>query len=165
MKLLAHLKKDYPNFTFIEGTTFVWSPQDKTITYRSNALTHVAGQWSLLHELSHGILGHSTYRSDIELLKMEAEAWRKATEMAPHYNLTIPDDYAQNCLDTYRDWLHLRSKCPRCSAHSLQTDAHTYKCINCAHYWKVSNSRFCRPYRRSQNKKTPPSHAEKAMFL
>lgn len=148
MSLLARLKKDYPDFTFTKGDIFVWSPKDTAITYKADSLATKSGQWSLLHELSHGLLGHTAYQSDIELLKMEAAAWHKAKKIASTYNINISEEYIQNCLDTYRDWVHLRSKCPVCGNHSTQRDARTYNCFNCNNTWYVSSSRFCRPYRR-----------------
>lgn len=165
MMLLQKLLKDFPQFTFQDGPTFLWSPRNQTVRYRNADLNQPVAQWTLLHELSHGLLGHQQYQSDIELVKMEAEAWQKATELAITYGIAISEDYIQNCIDTYRDWLHLRSKCPQCTVHATQTDPQTYRCYNCLHTWHVSSSRFCRPYRRSHNKKTSPSQAAKAMFM
>jgi hypothetical protein len=62
----------------------------------------------------------------------------------------IDEEHIQNCLDTYRDWLHKRSTCPRCDSHGLQT-SEQYKCYNCRAVWRVGNERFCRAYRSLQS--------------
>jgi predicted RNA-binding Zn-ribbon protein involved in translation (DUF1610 family) len=56
-------------------------------------------------------------------------------------------DHIQDCLDTYRDWLHRRSRCPTCGMHVLQDKSNSYKCFNCGTSWQVSGRRFARPYR------------------
>lgn len=147
MKLLNKLQQDYPDIRFTESTVFCWSPNNSSVSYVPKLVNSDAGCWTLLHELAHGILGHTNYRNDFELVKMESEAWQKAKQLSVDYGILIDDDYVQDCLDTYRDWLHLRSTCPECTNNSLQSDENTYKCINCGQSWRVSNARFCRPYR------------------
>lgn len=75
----------------------------------------------------------------------------------PYPLLPISEDHIQDCLDSYRDWLHKRSLCPDCRLSSIQTDAHTYTCVFCHKKWRVTAERFCRPYRRKlgQNITTP----------
>jgi hypothetical protein len=75
------------------------------------------------------------------------EHWSPTTKTIT-YNLNQEDDHVQNCLDTYRDWLHRRSSCPQCGAHVLQRDVSTYQCFNCQTRWHVSSGRFVRPYRK-----------------
>jgi hypothetical protein len=147
MNLLAKLKDDYPEINFTEGIVFCWSPKSSSVSYVSRLITSNTGTWTLLHELGHGLLGHTNYSSDIELVKMEAAAWQKAKKISADYNISIDEDHIQDCLDTYRDWLHQRSRCPECTNASLQIDPNTYKCSNCGQSWHVSNARFCRPYR------------------
>lgn len=164
MQLLSQLIQDFPDITFEPGNDFHWSPKTQSVTYRQNLLALKPGEWTLLHELGHGVLSHRTYQSDLELLQLEVAAWQKAEEIAQKYGMEIPDEHIQNCLDSYRDWLHLRSTCPTCNVHSLQTDANHYKCLNCGQVWSVTNSRFCRPYRRKEHKKTSPPQSERATF-
>jgi DNA-directed RNA polymerase subunit RPC12/RpoP len=144
---IAELKKDYPQFKFKAGKQDFWSPGSKTITYNPESPLRKL-QYSLLHELSHALLDHQKYTTDFELLKMETEAWHKATEISPKYGLEINQDHVQNCLDTYRDWLHRRSRCPRCGMHVLQDNQGSYKCFNCQTKWSVTDKRFTRTYRR-----------------
>ena len=149
LQVLKKLEDDYPNLTFIEGEAFFWSPKDQSVTYATSSTQPEVSTWSLLHEVSHGILGHSEYGSDFELVKLEAEAWQHATQLAKKYKIQIDPEHVQDCLDTYRDWLHRRSSCPTCGMVSTQEDPKTYRCFNCKSTWHVSNSRFCRPYRRT----------------
>jgi hypothetical protein len=146
--LLARLRADYPAITFTEGDTFYWSPETKTIVYANISTQPDIAMWSLLHEVSHGILEHNAYRTDFELVQLEVAAWQTARSLAKQYGITVDSEHIQDCLDTYRDWLHRRSGCPTCGTVSAQKDPNTYECFNCHTNWHVSNSRFCRPYRR-----------------
>lgn len=146
--LLSNLRADYPNINFVKGDSFFWSPKDMTITYSASSTQPEIADWSLLHELSHGILGHTTYQSDFELMELEVEAWNYASKLSKDYDIKIDPEHIQDCLDTYRDWLHRRSTCPKCNTVSTQKDSTTYNCFNCKTTWKVSGSRFCRPYRK-----------------
>lgn len=143
--LAARLAADYPQFKFKPGVQEHWSPRTKTITYEPEAENL---KYGLLHELAHALLGHDSYHNDFELVKLESQAWQKAAQIGRQYGIKINEDYIQNCLDTYRDWLHRRSKCPSCGMHTLQQNAHSYKCFNCGEIWHVSAGRFARSYRR-----------------
>lgn len=138
--LIHKLKASYPDFSFVKAEHFSWSPETQTIFYdpsQANA-THL-----VLHELSHGILGHRQYRRDIELVAMETAAWEKAREYADEYNVRFKEPIIQDHLDTYRDWLHARSTCPQCSANGYQTKAFEYECPACTHKWRVNEARLC----------------------
>ncbi len=149
-KLIKQLGARYPQLRFVPGTSFYWSPQTQEVFYKDDAkLTEVA-LWSLLHEAGHALLEHQNYQSDLELVIMESEAWQKATELAAECAVTpIDPDHIQDCLDTYRDWLHRRSACPVCGTKSLQASSVLYSCFNCRSTWQVSAARFCRPYRKT----------------
>lgn len=145
INILRLLRQDYDHISFVAGSIAQWSPANKKIVYVPTEET--ADLWSLLHELGHAILGHNTYKTDINLLQKETAAWEAAKKAAQNYAVVIDEDYIQNCLDTYRDWLHKRSACPRCGYHGVQSSERLYSCINCRSIWQVSASRFCRPYR------------------
>ncbi len=155
--LLARLRKQLPGVRFEPGEAFSWSPAHATVTYRAARADGENEAWSLLHEAAHALLGHAGYKHDVELLLLEAAAWEKAREVAKEFDLTIDEDHVQDALDTYRDWLHQRSTCPRCASASLQISPRDYRCHNCLATWHVSASRFCRPYRLSvaATKKSP----------
>lgn len=145
-ELIKRLGEDYPQFKFRKGAQEHWSPKTNTITFNPNrSMDQIC--YGILHELAHAILDHSTYESDFELLKLEAEAWEMAVNIGKKYDIEINESHMQQCLDTYRDWLHKRSTCPTCTTHVLQRDANNYRCFNCQTIWQVSAKRFVRPYR------------------
>lgn len=149
-KLIDQLRKDYPYFTFVKGDRAFWSPNDKTIVYTTRKAHSLS---TTLHELGHGLLEHIGYQSDMDLLHKERAAWKKARTLAGNYSVDLDESYIENCLDTYRNWLHDRSTCPRCKHHGLQPSDRRYSCLNCKLAWKVSDARFCRTYRLSIDKK------------
>jgi len=176
--LLASLQVAFPELTFTPGKVFVWSPETDEVFYKINDEQLTINdessvgkrktengkhdEWSLLHETGHALLGHTSYKADIELLKLELAAWEKAKELGKQFDIVIDEDHIQDCLDTYRDWLYRRSICPTCTSKCLQqSDYKHYRCYNCHTTWKVTPSRFARPYR-SVRKATPSLlfHAE-----
>ena len=156
MDLLEQLRASYPHLAFTAGKTFVWSPETQEIFYKADSFGDVKHRWSLLHETGHALLGHTGYQTDIELIKLEMAAWDKAKALATQLKLIIDEDHIQDCLDTYRDWLHARSICPTCTTKALQqSDMTHYRCHNCHTTWKVTPSRFARPYRATKGVQTP----------
>ncbi len=155
--LLGKLREMLPHVIFEPGEAFFWSPEHSRITYKAFSTEKPQHTWALLHEASHALLGHKSYQKDLDLLLLEVEAWKKAKELAKRFGIVISEDHIQDCLDTYRDWLHQRATCPRCSTVSLQVSTREYRCHNCLAGWSVSASRFCRPYRMSStsNRKSP----------
>lgn len=145
--LLAQIAADHPDLEFIESAHFSWHAGKKHVSFKKVGKHVEQNMWALLHELGHALLGHADFTHDVELLQLEVAAWEKARGLADHYGLTIDEDYLQDCLDTYRDWLHLRSTCPTCYARSLQASQRCYRCFNCQTEWTVTRSRLCRPYR------------------
>lgn len=143
---VEQLVERFPELTFEPGDQFLWSPQTRTVHYRRTA--NATDVWSLLHETSHGLLDHSNFTSDFELLSLESAAWARAEELAASLELDpIDREYIEDCLDTYRDWLHRRCTCPNCAQESLQTSSTTYQCLNCGQTWQVTQNRHCRLYR------------------
>lgn len=150
--LLSRLKTDYPQFSFKPSDNFLWSSSDNTIYYDDkNDNKHAF----LLHELSHALIGHSNYDSDIQLIAIERQAWDRAKDLATSYGVTISDQIIQSTLDSYRDWLHARSTCPDCKATGLQIE-NNYVCPACNHRWHVNEARTCalRRYDTDKQQKT-----------
>lgn len=136
--LLLRLKADYPDITFIVGDDYKWSQKDRTLVVAG------AGGNDLytLHELAHALLGHTDFVLDIELIKHEREAWSHVQSvLAPHYDITMDPELAEEALDTYREWLHARSLCPSCRSTGLQTKTSTYVCVNCRCSWRPNDAR------------------------
>jgi len=148
--LLKQLKSNYPQLSFKKGDHFLWSPSENAVYYcdkiRNQSIL-------LLHELSHALLGHTSYESDIQLITMEREAWDYAIKLAPSYNIEAPSQVIESTLDSYRDWLHDRSTCPNCTATGLQVNKHSYQCPACNHQWRVNEARTCALRRYAINKK------------
>lgn len=138
--LVAKLKTDYPDLLFVHSDKFLWSPADQSVHYYE---TVEAADAQLLHELSHGILRHSNYERDIELVIMEREAWAMAKEIAKKYAVQIDESLIEDHLDTYREWMHSRSLCPSCGATGVETRKHLYHCVACRSDWKVNEARIC----------------------
>lgn len=135
VELVDRLRLDYPDITFApcgDAISPHWNYTEHTIYYD-------AGEAVTLHELGHAILNHKKYGQDVELIKLERAAWDKALELAPRYGVKITEDDVEAALDSYRDWLHRRSCCPKCGQVGLQSAAtHCYKCYNCGATWIAS---------------------------
>jgi len=150
--LLALLKADYPHLSFQTGSDFHWDHSSQTITYK-DAGADPHGPAQLLHEVAHGLLEHQGYTRDIELIGKERDAWSYAvTQLAPHYDVVIDNDIITTTMDSYRDWLHARSTCPKCQATGVETAKQYYSCPACRHRWRVNEARICGLKRYSQLK-------------
>ena len=135
------LRQDYPAISFKKADTFYWSASEHAVFFNP-----AAPQWQsfLLHELAHGLLEHTRYHRDIQLLALERDAWAHAAhQLAPQYDTFISDELIQTNLDTYRDWLHSRSTCPRCQATGVQSESTRYTCLACHAAWRVNEARTC----------------------
>ena len=128
--LLPRIQKDYPEYKFKSGKKYTFRPPRTIILGPPEPFSGLL----LLHELSHAILGHKTFRLDVERLRMESEAWDKARELADRYKIKINEDLIQDELDTYRDWLHTRSKCKKCGLTCYQTSDGVYHCPRCENF-------------------------------
>jgi hypothetical protein len=147
-ELLHQLEESYQDMlTFKPAKSYYWSPKDRTVFYQEKDASPI-GLWTLLHETCHGLLEHTSYQSDFELVLLEVNAWEMAEKLGKELGFSIDQDHVQDCLDSYRDWQYKRSLCPRCDLGGIQTDAQTYTCMFCNDTWHVSAARFCRPYRR-----------------
>lgn len=126
-KFLDIVQADFPELKFKKGRKFAFLPP------RSVILGPEEPFWELLtlHEVSHAVLGHKTFKTDVERLKMEAETWDKTCELAKKYNVSVDMDFIQGELDTYRDWLHKKSRCPVCGLTRFQTPDSQYHCPAC----------------------------------
>ena len=142
--LISSLRQDFPQFKFRLSDNFHWSRTENTIFYPEidNSKDDLYNL-SLLHELAHAILDHSDYNLDINLLKMETAAWELASkDLALKYGIKIDDNFIQDNLDTYRDWMHRRSLCPNCSINGFQQSDLRYKCPSCGRIWQPNEAKF-----------------------
>lgn len=128
--LLDRLKADYPEFRFVRGRKFAFRPP-RTIVIGSE---EPHAELLLLHEVSHAVLEHRDFKVDVGRLKMEVEAWEKARELAGVYGVEYDDGLVQAELDTYRDWLHQKSRCPKCGLTRFETPDGVYHCPRCENF-------------------------------
>ena len=138
--LLANLRSDFPEYTFTASHEFYWDSVEKIIYFDATSDDTA----SLLHEVAHAQLGHRGYVKDIQLIEMERDAWQYARKhLGKKYSVSIIEDHVQDALDTYRNWLHARSRCPECDATGIQVKKRTYACLACGSKWKVNDARIC----------------------
>ncbi|MBR2659332.1 hypothetical protein IKD60_01065 [Candidatus Saccharibacteria bacterium] len=125
--LAKTLAKDYPNLRFkLNCPRF--SYQNGTIYISEDG---AYSDLQTLHELGHALCGHSDFNTHIKRLKLEREAWDMAKTLCKKYHVTWNDAYVESCLDTYRDWLHTKSKCKNCGLTRYQDSSGTYHCPRC----------------------------------
>lgn len=129
-------------FGFKPGKSFFWQSQTKTVFYLP--IKNYDDFSYLLHETAHAQLEHSQFKSDVNLIEIEVEAWQLAEQIAKRYDFAINTELIEDCLDSYREWLHKRSLCPNCNQNGLQTNQNTYNCFNCRCNWSVNDAMFCR---------------------
>lgn len=139
--LIQKLSSQYPDILFLPGDRFAWSPADNTIYYET--VSTDASVFLLLHELGHALLGHRGYRDDIELLRIERDAWERAITIGRQFDIDINEAEIEEHLDSYREWLHARSTCPTCGSSGLQKKQDTYWCLACSASWRVNDARSC----------------------
>jgi hypothetical protein len=124
---LEKLRSDYPELIFRLGAKFSFLPPKTVI------LGPPQENYALLtlHELSHAILKHKDYTRLIQLLKIEAEAWGMAQQLALKYNIPFDEEFSQAKLDTYRNHLHKKSLCPSCRQPRPQKQNGQFHCPLC----------------------------------
>lgn len=150
---ITTLSSDFSAYKFVPSDYFCWSSRDQAIYYDQEMAESKSGLEQLFHELGHATLGHTTFTSSIQLVKMESEAWQKAVQIAKAYDFIIDEGAIERSLNTYRDWLHRRSLCPKCDSTSLELDMNHYRCFNCSEQWKVPDDQRRRCYRKKYTKK------------
>jgi len=146
VKTLAH---DYPQFVFQNASVSRWSPASSTVYYSDDMSPE--GKLILLHELGHALAGHTSYTKDIELLACERQAWQQACALAGAYGVPIVHETIETHMDSYREWLHSRSRCPSCLSAGIQTRDLDYRCVLCMTSWTANDARQCGLKRYTKN--------------
>lgn len=129
---LKTLERDFPDLRFKQGRKFAFRPP-RIITI---GLDEPAWQLLSLHEVGHAVCGHRNFDTDVQRLKMEMEAWEKARELAKKYKIEFDEEVVQKELDTYRDWLHQKSRCPKCGLTRFETTDGHYHCPRCENFFR-----------------------------
>lgn len=125
--LKEQVAADWADLRFIQGRKFAFRPP-RTIVI-GPAEPH--DSLLFLHEVGHAISGHRSFSTGVERLKMEAEAWEKARELAAKYGVEWDEEVAQEELDSYREWVHRKARCPKCGLTRYQAPDGTYHCPMC----------------------------------
>ncbi len=124
------IREDYPDLRFVRGRKYAFRPPRTIVMGPSET----GEEMLLLHELGHALSGHRSYTTDVRRLKMEAEAWAKAKELAVKYGVSFDEEEIEEELDTYRDWLHKKSRCPVCGLTRFQSSDGVYHCPRCENF-------------------------------
>ena len=125
--LISHLQADYPDFRFLEGSKFAFRPPRTIIIGPPQPFFALL----TLHELAHALCKHKSYDTHVSRIRIESEAWERAKALSADYGISWNEDFVQDQLDTYRDWLHIKSLCPTCHLTRFQTPDGDYHCPHC----------------------------------
>lgn len=128
--LLDTLRFLYPDLTFRPGKKFKFRPK-KTIYYLPPETSPETFPLLLCHELAHALLGHFSYLTDLERLKIEVAAWEETKNLCEKFEIPFSSEFANLELDTYRDWLNQKSLCKTCGMTRFETPDGNYHCPRC----------------------------------
>ena len=126
---LEKIKADYPQLRFISGQRFAFRPP-RTIVVDYSEKSN-ASPLLLLHEVGHALIGEYSYKTEVGRLKIEVRAWEKAKELANLYSVRVDKELIEGELDSYRDFLHQKSRCPECGLTRFQTPGGVFLCPKC----------------------------------
>ncbi len=128
---------DFSDYRFKFGRKFAYRPPRTIMIGPSEPFSELL----FLHELGHAVLKHKDFRMDVIRLKMENSAWEEAKKLALKYGIKVDEDLIQDELDTYRDWLHKKSRCPDCGLTRFQTPDGQYHCPRCSEFMLDDNKK------------------------
>ena len=135
-KLISKLTSDYPDLQIKAGERFQFTPPTTLFYAEQTDYSEPEAELLLLHELGHYLLGENDYHSDIELIEIEAKAWAEAEKLCAKYNIEYDEDFAEDRLDSYRDYLHHASLCKVCQLSGYQDEHGLYHCPLCGATWQ-----------------------------
>jgi len=154
------LLKSFPDYTFVAGGFFMWSPKSRTITYNPKRLKTNGGKIGLLHEIGHAQLHHVRHpKFDMQLLTMEMDAWDFVRQNAAQFGLSIDETHISQCIASYDYWLSKRATCPDCANFSIQKDQSNFACFACGANWRVNDNKLRRVKRTIISRWDKPSYA------
>ena len=129
--LIQKLRVDYPDFLFKSGTRFAFRPPRTIVLGDPNEASYPL---LLLHEVGHALCGHRDFKTTPQRVKMEREAWEKARELCDLYGVEYDEAVVEQELDSYRDWLDKKSRCPVCGLTRFQTTDGKFHCPKCENF-------------------------------
>ncbi len=134
LDFLKDLISAYPEFTFRPGKKFSFRPP-KSIHYLEDNDNF---RFLLLHELAHALLGHFSFSTSLERLKIERDAWEKTRSLCAEYKIPFDESLAEAELNTYRDWVHQKTLCKCCGLSCLELNSESLYCPFCQKTYKRS---------------------------
>ena len=123
---LAKIRGDYPSLKIIPGARFAFRPP-RTVVYDKTSSDSLL----LLHEVGHALCGLYDFKTEVGRLKIEVMAWEKARKLGAFYGVSINEELIEAELDSYREWLHQKSRCPSCGLTRFQTPDGVFHCPRC----------------------------------
>ena len=127
---LAAVKNRFPTVRFVSGRKFLFRPP-KTIMIGPE---EDGDELLLLHELGHFLSGHRNFGMNIERMMMEVEAWEKTRGLAAEFGIEINEEIIEGELDSYREWIAQKSRCPKCGLARYETPDGQYHCPRCENF-------------------------------
>ena len=127
LAFLATLQSVYPELIFKPGRKFLFRPP-RTINYLQDNENF---RLLLLHELAHALLGHSSYQTSLQRLKLERDAWARTRQLCAKHHVPFSESLAEAELNTYRDWHHQKTLCKTCGVSCLELNAKSLYCPFC----------------------------------
>lgn len=135
---LSELISEFPQFKFTLSNRFKWKYPKSIYIDVKTPIPPLYFSLQTLHELGHALSNHKDYQTDIKRLKMESEAWERARGLIlshpnwkTDYGIFYDEEFAESALDSYRDWLHNRSKCKTCGLTCFQRKNGDWVCPGC----------------------------------
>ena len=125
--LLLSITNKYPQFTFKPGQKFLFRPPH-TIHY---VIGEKNFRFLLLHELAHALLGHFSYQTSLERLKIERDAWDYTRSLCSEEKIPVLETVAEAELDTSRNWVHQKTLCKKCGLSCIEVNKTTLFCPKC----------------------------------
>ena len=129
-ELVDMVRVDYPDFRFRRGKRFAFRPPDTILIGPEEEYDSLL----FMHEGGHAVSGHRDFNQDAKRIKMEREAWERARDLCLKYGVNYDEDVVECELDTYREWLDQKSRCPVCGLTRFQTPDGQYHCPRCDNF-------------------------------
>ena len=133
-EFIQELQQLFPNINFIPGERFTFRPPNTVIFEEPTEYFEL----QTLHEVGHSLCGRYDWKTHVERLRIESEAWQAGKklylshpEWQEKYHFEFDEEIVEALLDSYRDWLHTKSKCKKCGLTRLQTSNGKYYCPGC----------------------------------
>lgn len=122
----------FPDLVYKPNKKFTFRPK-RTIYYEEKNKNFPL---LLLHETAHALLKHRSYKTSLERLTIERDAWEKTRSLCKKFTLPFDTDFAEQNLDTYRDWLHQKTLCKVCGSTCLELGSESLYCPFCQKSYK-----------------------------